>query len=339
MTMIPIQQIENETKDLPRYRKEQIYRAIFAHAYESWDNATDLPGELRERLTRAVPLAIDSELFTSANSRTVKALTRLDDGNHTETVLMRSKDRNTVCVSSQVGCAMGCAFCLSGKNGLTRNLSFAEIVSQVLLFSRLLKTEGAKVTNVVFMGIGEPLLNYDSVIEAIRFLNRKDTLNIGARRFSISTCGITPGIKKLAYEDGLDVNLAVSLHSAIDEKRAKLMRAGNRSSTTALARNLKEYFEKTKRKIMIEYVLLKDLNTQREDALELRNFINATKAAYVVNLIPLNATSSGLEPPSRQEIEEFKKYLGDHHINFIQRFAYGHDIDAACGQLAAVRDA
>ncbi len=332
--MLPLDQIERTIKDLPAYRRAQIYRALFVHAYDSWEKATDLPAALREQLRKTAPLAIESQFFESKDGRTTKALTRLDDQHYTETVLMRSASRNTVCVSTQVGCPMGCVFCASGTNGLTRNLTFEEIVGQVLLFERVLKAEEAGVTNIVFMGIGEPFLNYDNLSAAIKFLNRPDTLNIGARRFSISTCGITSGIKRLSGENELPVNLAVSLHSAIDEKRVKLMPEGRQSPVAVLAASLKQYFAKTKRKIMLEYVLLAGVNTSYEDAMALREFINAVGAAYVVNLIPLNASVSGYSAPSGREVSEFKNYLDELQINHVQRFAFGAEIKAACGQLA-----
>ena len=331
--MIPLNQINIAIQDLPPYRRAQIYRAIFTNAYDSWDKATDLPGDLRARLTKTAPLTIDAKLLESTDGRTIKALTRLEDDNRTETVLMQKGDRNTICVSTQVGCSMGCIFCASGKNGLTRNLSFEEIVGQVLLFVRLLKAEGRAVTNVVFMGIGEPLLNYDNLIAAIRFMNLKETLNLGARRFSISTCGIAPGIRRLADESGLAVNLAVSLHSAINEKRTRLMPAGRNCRTGLLAATLKDYFTKTKRKIMFEYILLES-NTSPKDALALRDFLNTVNAAYVVNLIPLNKNVSGCKSPDRRALFIFKEVLTELGVNHVERHSFGSDIGAACGQLA-----
>jgi 23S rRNA (adenine2503-C2)-methyltransferase len=335
--MISFEQIRTATKDAPAYRAKQIHQAIFVNAYESWEKATNLPAAVRGELARDVPLGIDSDMLTSADGRTSKALIRLDDGCATETVLMRHKERNTVCVSTQVGCAMGCVFCASGKDGLARNLSVDEIIGQVLLFVRILKTQGAKITNIVFMGIGEPLHNYNNVVAAIRFLNRADTLNLGIRKFSISTCGGRSGIGRLAKETAFDVNLAVSLHSAIDETRLTLMPKVGRGSTQALVGDLRDYFARTKRKIMIEYVLIKGVNTSRQDADALRAFIDATKAAYVVNLIPLNGRLGGFEAPPHAEAAEFKAYLDERGIGYIQRFAFGRDIKGTCGSLAAGR--
>jgi 23S rRNA (adenine2503-C2)-methyltransferase len=331
--VISFEQLRTATKDWPAYRSRQIYRAIFINACESWEEATDLPSALRAELAKDVPLGIDCEILLSADGLTSKAVIRLAEGGETETVLMRHKGRNTVCVSTQVGCAMGCAFCASGKDGLARNLSVDEIIEQVLLFVRTLRAQGAKVNNIVFMGIGEPLQNYSNVIAAIRFLNRPDTLNLGIRKFSLSTCGHGSGIRRLARETAFDVNLAVSLHSAIDEKRAALMPKVGKGSTLTLAGDLKQYFARTKRKIMIEYVLIEGMNTSREEAAALRGFIDATGAAYVVNLIPLNGTLGGFQAPGPAETAGFKRYLDERGIGYVQRFAFGRDIKGTCGSL------
>ncbi len=333
--MIFLDKLDSTITDLPNFRKQQIYRAIFKSAYESWDEATSLPLDLRSQLSVSIPLKIDSRLIFSSDEKTVKALIKLDDGKHIETVLMKSNNkRNTVCVSTQVGCPMGCSFCASGKSGFTRNLSMGEIVAQILLFTRFLKSDDGKVTNIVFMGIGEPLLNYDNVIGAIRFLNLESTLNLSPRRFSISTSGILPGIERLAKEPGLEVNLAISLNSAMNKKRDLLMPVNKRYPLKRLSKALKEYFESTKRKIMIEYMLVKDTNTFKEDAVALRHFINDTEAAYVVNLIPMNDADCGFEALPKDEIYVFRDYLKRCKISFFQRVAFGEDIGAACGQLA-----
>lgn len=329
-----VDNLDNATRDLPNYRKKQIYKAIFNHAYDSWDQATDLPLDLRARLTETLPLAIDSKLLVSGDRRAAKILTPLKDTRYTETVLIKSAERNSVCVSTQVGCPIGCPFCASGKDGLTRNLTKGEIVGQIVLASRLLKPDNEKITNIIFMGIGEPLLNYDNVIGAIKFLNQPDTLNLGARRFSISTAGYLPAIDRLAKERSLEVNLAVSLHSAIKKKRDLLVPLNKRHPLEDLATALKAYFESTKRKIMLEYVLIKDVNMGEEDAIALRKYINTINAAYVVNLVPLNQTSADFQAPDGREIADFKKHLLKQNVKFVQRFSFGKDINAACGQLA-----
>ncbi len=332
--MIFIDKLEETIADFPNFRKQQIYRAIFKSAYGAWENATDLPLDLRAELTSKLPLDIDSKMIYSGDERTVKALIRLGDDESIETVLMKSRGRNTVCVSTQVGCALGCGYCASGKLGRARNLSIGEIVGQVLLFSRFLKKDDEKVTNIVFMGMGEPFLNYDNVISSIRLLNQENTSALGARRFSISTAGILPGIKKLAAERSLEVNLAVSLNSAISEKRDSLMPISKKYPLGRLAVVLRSYFQRTGRKIMIEYVLLKEINMFEEDALALRRFLDSVQAAYVVNLIPLNDTKCGYQVPTNTDVHVFRTYLEKYKVSYIQRASFGKDIDAACGQLA-----
>ena len=332
--MILLDNLDGIIAELPNYRKDQIYGAIFKHAYEDWEQATDLPLDLRAELSAEIPLTMDSTLLFSGDGRAVKALIRLNDDKYAETVLMKANGRNSICVSTQVGCSIRCPFCASGKVGFVRNLTISEIVGQVLLFSRFLKNTDEKVTNIVFMGVGEPFLNYDNVMGAIKLLNREDTLNLSARRFSISTAGILPGIEKLRREKGLEVNLAISLHSAIDKKRNQLVPINKKYPLKDLAKALRNYFEQTRRKIMIEYVLIKDTNTFEEDAVALRDFINTVKAAYVVNLIPLNETYCGHKTPTGHDISNFKEYLKRYKISFIQRFSFGKDINAACGQLA-----
>jgi len=328
-----LENLEKMVAGLPNFRKTQAYDAIFKSGYDSWEKATNFSYLLRKAFEEKMPLSIDHELFHSKDGKTTRALMKLSDGKHIETVLIRSGKRNSVCVSTQLGCPMGCAFCASGKDGFTRNLTVSEMVEQILLFSRILKKEDEKVSNIVFMGMGEPFLNYKNVIETIRFLNNKSTLGLATRRFSISTSGVLSGIKKLSMEENMEVNLAISLHSAIDKKRDTIMPVNKKFPLSKLAEALSDYYEKTSRKIMIEYVLIKDFNISDEDAVALRKFINELDAAYVVNIIPLNETSCGYEAPTSFEIGKFKSYLEKYKINFVQRFSSGGDINAACGQL------
>lgn len=207
----------------PKFRYKQVYQAIYNDLIGDWMENSTLPLSLREELNEECPLNIEAELFGSEKSETQKALLTLADNNKVETVLMRHEDgRCTVCVSSQVGCPLGCAFCATGKLGFKKNLTVDEIISQVLFFARLLKKENIRVSNVVFMGMGEPFLNYDNVMAAIKILNDKDIFNIGARHISISTSGVIEGINKFIKED-LQINLAISLHAPNDNLRAQLM--------------------------------------------------------------------------------------------------------------------
>jgi 23S rRNA (adenine2503-C2)-methyltransferase len=325
--------IQEIIKDEPKFRKKQVNEALYANLISEWCEATNLPKPLREYLDQKAPIKSDYRLETSEDKNTLKAAIKLIDGKEVETVLMKSKDRNTVCVSSQVGCPMGCAFCATGTMGFSRNLDSDEIVEQVLVFARELKKSDQKVTNIVFMGMGEPLLNYQNVLTAIRFLHRSDTLGLGMRRFSISTCGITPGIISMS-EDIPEVNLAISLHSANDSIRSKLMKVNTSYPLDELSETFKQYYKKTKRKIMFEYILLSGINTSKEDARNLAEYIRGLDVSYVVNLIPFNQTKhSDFSSPSRDELEEFKNILQKVGLNFVQRKEYGRGISAACGQL------
>jgi len=222
-----LKKIEDILKDQPGYRLKQVKQLIFKDLIADWSLATTLPKDLKAKLNQDLPLTIDAELNFSAQDQASKALVTLSDGAKIETVLMSHlANRNTVCVSCQVGCPMGCAFCATGKLGLKRNLSSWEIVLQVLLFARYLKTEDRKITNVVFMGMGEPMNNYDNVIEAIDILHDPAGFNLGARHFSISTCGLIPGIEKLSNYP-LEVNLAISLHAPNNQLRSELMPVNN----------------------------------------------------------------------------------------------------------------
>jgi 23S rRNA (adenine2503-C2)-methyltransferase len=318
----------------PGFRKKQVLGFVFDKLITNWDEATSLPKELRETLKKTTPLDIPHQLFPSKDGRTTRALINLNDSQVVETVLMQSKDRNTVCVSSQAGCPMNCAFCATGAGGFKRNLTVSEIVAQVLVFARLLKDRDQKVTNIVYMGMGEPFLNYDNVINSIRFMNSGESFGLGMRRFSVSTCGIADGIKKFADED-FEVNLAISLHSAVGEVRSSLMPINEATGLNELAESIKYYYKKTKRKVMFEYILISGLNMDQKSAEALAHFLQGLGIAYVLNLIPYNeAAGKEFKRPDADEIEEFKTYLIKYKINFVQRYAFGSDVSAACGQLA-----
>jgi len=208
-----LENIEQVIQKEPNYRKKQIKKCLFQDLINNWSEATVLPLNLREKLNKNSPISIEAKRFVSKNRKSIKALITLQDKEKIESVLMCYNDnRNTVCVSSQVGCPLDCAFCATGRKGFTRNLSFSEIIEQVLFFARSLKKQGKKITNIVFMGMGEPLLNYDNVIKAIEILNDKEGFNLGIRSFSISTSGIIDGIEKLTKENKA-INLAFSFVS------------------------------------------------------------------------------------------------------------------------------
>lgn len=321
--------------DEPKYRAKQSKEAIFKSLVENWQEAGNLPFQLKEKLKEKCPLEIKGEIVRSENGQgALKAIIILDDGLKIESVLMRhAGGRNTVCVSSQVGCPLGCEFCATGEMGFKRNLNIWEIVEQVLFFARMLKKENERVSNIVFMGMGEPFLNYDNVLSAIRILNDKDGLNIGARKISISTSGITGGIEKLAKEN-IRVNLAISLHAPDDELRSNLMPVNKKYPLAKILRAVDNYIKKTSRQVMFEYLLLKGINDSKKQAEKLAKIMR--KPLYFVNLIVYNSTGKkGMEPSLPGDVKKFKEVLEKAGVPVSQRYRFGRDIKAGCGQLAA----
>lgn len=328
-----IKKIQEILKDEPKFRFKQVYEAIFQKFIDNWDDVTVLSLALREKLKAECPLDIPAETLESADKNTVKAALSLDGG-RVETVLMRHGDgHNTVCVSSQIGCLLGCKFCLTGEGGFERSLKFHEIVEQVLFFSRYLRCHNERVSNIVFMGMGEPFMNYDEVMKAIRFFNDKDTFNIGARKISVSTVGIIDGIKKISNEP-LQLNLALSLHAPDDELRQEIMPVAKNNPLKSLLKAVKSYIEKTNRKVMIEYLMLDKINDSSAQAQRLADLLKASLGKlFVVNLISYNETQNfRTSPPA--VITNFKKILEREGVETVQRFKFGRDVQGACGQLA-----
>lgn len=317
----------------PKFRLKQAWRAVYADLIDDWNKATILPLALRHKLNEECPLAIKAEIFKSRHKNSVKALISLADGLKIETVLLSHDDgRNTVCVSSQAGCALGCLFCATGKIGFKRNLTAAEVIEQVLFWARRLKSRGERVTNLVFMGMGEPFLNYENVLAAIKILNAQDGLKLGARHISISTVGVSDGIKKLAREP-LQVNLAVSLHAPNDELRAEIIPANRKYSLDAIIQELNDYLKQTGRRVMIEYLMIDDFNDSPAQALELAGLLNKIEPPlFFVNLIAYNPTAE-FKPSPVKKVFEFKKILREQKIDVTERYRFGQDIKAACGQL------
>jgi 23S rRNA (adenine2503-C2)-methyltransferase len=319
----------------PKYRLTQVNQAIFVDLAENWDEVTALPKKMREVLQKECSLEIPAEVSVSGDKDTVKAIIRLNDGKFIETVLMRHEDgRNTVCVSCMVGCPMKCAFCATGEMGLMRKLTADEILTQVLFFARMLKKEGERVGSVVFMGMGEPFLNYENVMNAVRTMNSPDGFGIGARHISISTCGIFDGIKKLA-EENLALNLAISLHAPNDEVRRKLMPVAQGYEIKELLTVIDEYIAKTKRKVMFEYLLIHGVNDTDEMALELAKLLK--HKLCVVNLIQYNDTGAFIAS-SHNRMNRFKEILEKNNVQAVMRHRFGRDIKGACGQLATERN-
>lgn len=324
-------EIEAILKDQPAYRLKQAKQAVFQDLVGGWSEVFTLPLDLRKRLQQECPLEIAAEVLVSDDDRTAKVLMTLADGLKIESVLMRHGDgRNTVCVSSQVGCPLGCTFCLTGQRGFARNLTASEIVAQVLFFARDLKSQGERVTNLVLMGMGEPFLNYDAVLGAIRILNDPEGFGLGARHISISTVGIVEGIRRLA-EEGLQVNLAISLHAPNDRLRPQLMPINEKYPIGDVLAAVDDYLRKTRRRVMFEYVMIKDVNDSDDCARELAELVRGRLA--FVNLIAYNPTG-GFQPSPTVRIKRFKEILESQGVEVTERYRFGRGIQAACGQLA-----
>ena len=311
------------------YRAEQVFKWIYEENVTSFDEMTNLSLNLREKLKQNFKICIFN-IVKKQESRdgTKKYLFDILDGNMIETVLMEYHHGKSLCVSSQVGCKMGCKFCASTGIKFIRNLSSGEIVEQLLAVQR---DEEIKISNVVFMGIGEPLDNYDNVINAIKILNNQKGLNIGARHISISTSGLVPKIYKLA-EENLQCTLSVSLHATTDEKRSAMMPVNNAYNIEELMKACKDYIKTTNRRISFEYALAKDNNDNLEDAKRLIKLLKGMLCH--VNLIPINKIENGqFIKSSNENIIKFRDYLNEHGIVATIRRELGSDIDAACGQL------
>ncbi len=315
------------------YRAKQILDWLYRKPITSFDAMSNLPPKLRQLLE-------DEFIFqsiqpvtkkTSRDRNTQKVLFRLHDGHTIESVLMHYHKRRTVCVSSQVGCAFGCPLCVTGTGGFERNLTPAEIIDQVLHFSRMLRAKNEAVTNVVFMGMGEPLTNFEAVWRAIETFTSDGLLNIGARHITISTSGITPGIKKLGRKK-LQVGLAVSLHAPNDALRDTLVPPNKMYPLHTLIPECQQYVEATNRRITFEYALIKDVNDSPQQAVELGNLLRGTNC--YVNLIPVNPSANPeFKPPARARVQVFSETLSRHHVANTVRLARGLDIEAGCGQL------
>jgi len=339
MDIIKVEKFLTESGHKP-YRLKEIKKAVFVDLATSWQDIKFLPKDLRDSLGEKFAFSCLKNIKTleSKKGDSVKVVFETSDGLKIETVLMKhlatgseqAAGRNTVCISSQAGCAMACGFCATGKAGYKRNLTSEEIVEQVLFFTRLLKNEKNKIDNVVFMGMGEPFLNYDNVMEAARILNDKGGFNLGIRHISISTCGITPAIDKFA-EEKLQINLAVSLHGANDEIRTKLMPINKTYPIAALMTAIDNYIKKTNRKVMFEYLLIDGVNDSREDARELAKLMKGQ--LYHVNLIKYHDTGGTYKPSPKAKRDTFFDALKKQGISATQRVSFGEDILAACGQL------
>ena len=326
-----LEELENLITELgaTRFRAKQIHNWIYSKSVSSIDEMTNLSIKFREQL-KEIAVVTDTKIKVKQVSKdgTIKYLVEYPDGECVETVLMRFDNRAnlTACVSSQVGCAVNCSFCATAKGGFRRNLTYQEIIEQVLTIQR---DTGLKITNIVFMGQGEPMLNLDNVLKALEIFN--SDFQIGARRITISTSGIIPGIKRLA---GLDIQstLAISLHAPTHELRREIMPIENKYPLSELKKALLEYVEKTGRRITIEYILIHGFNDTSSVAKELAYFLKDLKCN--INLIPYNSViENDFKKPSSSDIMKFKYLLEHSGKKVTVRLERGADIDAACGQL------
>lgn len=328
-----LEEIEKLTLELgaSKFRAKQIYQWIYLKSVSTVDEMTNIPIEFRKLLNEKTKISsITIKDKQISQDGTIKYLFELEDGNLTESVLMRFDNRAnlTACISTQVGCQMGCTFCATGKLGFKRNLTSSEIIQQILLIQSDTKL---KVTNIVFMGQGEPLLNLENLLDSINIFNKD--FQVGARRMTVSTCGIIPQINKLADLD-FQSTLAISLHSADSEIRKKIMPIENKYPIANLIKTLKNYTVKTGRRVTIEYTLIKDLNDSVEDAKKLALLIAPLKSN--VNLIIYNPNEfCEYERPSKESIMKFKYILEASGKKVTIRLERGADIDAACGQLSS----
>jgi 23S rRNA (adenine2503-C2)-methyltransferase len=319
----------------PRYRIDQVWDGLHRQLAAPAE-LTALPKALRARLDDELPPALAPVAESvSAGGETVKWLFALDGGARVETVLMHYRDRTTVCVSTQAGCAMGCGFCATGQAGFERHLGIGEIVEQVVRAARRAQDDGRRLGNVVFMGMGEPLANYDRVWPAVQRIH--GDLGLSARHLTLSTVGLVPGIRRLAAED-LPVNLAVSLHAANDALRDELVPINRRYPLTVLLAACAEYLRAKGRRLSFEWALIDGTNDRRSDATELAELARSLPLPAHVNLIPLNPTPGyPTRGTPRDGVRRFRQWLDDEGVNATVRRNRGTDIDAACGQLAASR--
>ena len=317
------------------YRADQVLGWIYGKGVYEFDRMTNLPMDLKKKISESflVGMPAVTQAQRSDDDKSTKLLLKLKNDDLVEAVYMPIKDRETVCVSSQVGCKFHCAFCASGQDGFFRNLTAGEIIAQILHARDL--SPAKRITNVVFMGIGEPFDNYTALLKTIRILNSPKTLGLGARRMTVSTCGIIPKIQKFA-EEGIQAELSVSLHGATDRVRGLIMPVNTAFPVKPLITACKAYIKKTGRAITFEYILIKGVNAGPKDAGDLAKLLRGMVCK--VNLIPMNAIPEfDHAAPTYQETVQFQQVLQTQGIKTTVRFSKGRDIQAACGQLRSVK--
>ena len=324
----------------PRYRADQLLRGLWRHSASSLEEIQGIPGALRQQLEAGgygVGAAEEVTRVVSEDGETTKLLLRMGHGTLIETVLMQYPDesterhpRSTVCVSTQAGCAMGCVFCATGQMGFERNLAAEEVVAQVVHMQRLLAERGEHVTNVVFMGMGEPLANYGETLRAVRLLTGARAFGLAQRAITVSTVGLVHAIDRLA-DEGLQIGLAISLHAPGNDLRRQLVPTASDGSVEALVAAARRYRAATGRRVTFEYALMAGINDSDETATELGRLLKGTGAH--VNLIPVNPTAGGFSRPGRARVLSFQRVLQDAGVTATVRVEKGSEISAACGQL------
>lgn len=318
----------------PSFRVDQIWQGVYKNLWSEYDQFSNLPKSLRDDIFSRINFNSLKPIKTlvSNDKETLKYLFQLDDGKAIETVLMKYNHRNTLCISTQVGCAMGCVFCATGQMGFKRNLNPGEIIEQVIFFARELAKNGERVTNIVLMGMGEPFHNYEATMTSIDRLSDQNGFNLGARRFTISTIGLVPMIKRFADENR-QVNLAVSLHAVKDDERSSIMPVNNKYPIKEVIEACKYYVEKTNRRITFEWALIAGKNDSDQTAEDLSKLLKGLLCH--VNAIPLNPTDqTSLQPSDKTQTIKFQRILEKNGIPCTIRLRRGIDIQAGCGQLA-----
>jgi len=316
------------------YRAQQIWRGLYCDLFTDWENFSTLSKQLRNILKSGLIFhnLVPVKTISSPDNSTQKNLFHLPDGSPVESVLMYDEKRITICLSTQSGCAMGCTFCATGKLGLLKNLTSGEIVEQVIYHARQLRTKGQSITNIVFMGMGEPFNNYESLLSSINILKDGRGLKIGSRRITVSTIGIIPYILRFAEKEP-QVNLAISLHAPNDALRSFLVPINKRYPITELISECHAYIQKTHRRISFEYVLIDGINDSMEDARQLSMLLKGLLCH--INLIPLNPINGSVQkPPNWNSVISFCRLLENNNLTTTIRKSMGSEINAACGQLS-----
>ncbi len=332
---LTLDELETELLPLPKFRAKQVAAWIYQRGVTSFDEMSDLSknlrGELAEKFFVQLPQLVKQ--LDSADGLTTKFLLKFSDDTAVETVLMRHDYGNSICISTQVGCAMGCKFCASTLKGLDRNLTAAEMLGEIIFIQNFLRGTNEKVDTLVIMGTGEPLVNFDNVIKMLRLLHEPYTLGLSYRKVTISTCGIVPAIKQL-IEEKIPVTLSISLHAPTNKLRSEIMPINSAFSLNEVLKAGNDYANSTGRRVTYEYILLGGVNDTEEHARQLAKILDGQLAS--VNLIPVNPVDErNFKPPTHNATQKFFHFLATHGINVTIRKEMGADVNAACGQLRA----